>query len=75
MTFIFDREVDDVKLSEYLRTEHRLETRPLSPCYVGENPRSGLLLGFAGFTTTSIDAAVERLARAIQIHLATQCVR
>lgn len=75
LTFIFDREVDDVKLSEYLRTEHRLETRPLSPCYVGENPRSGLLLGFAGFTTTSIDAAVERLARAIQIHLATQCVR
>ncbi len=40
--------VDDVAVVRRLRSRD-LTANPLSPCYLGSSPRSGLLLGFGGF--------------------------
>ena len=40
--------------------------RPLSPFYVAEPPRQGLILGFAGFDATEIEKAIARLDAALR---------
>jgi GntR family transcriptional regulator/MocR family aminotransferase len=72
LTFVFDIAVDDAALSAFLRRERRLETRPLSPCYLGAPKASGLLLGFAGFTPSQIETAVAELEEGIEIFLRRQ---
>lgn len=40
--------------------------RPLSPFYVAEPPRQGLILGFAGFDAAEIEQAIARLDAALR---------
>ena len=67
LTFVFhDPALSDVAVSDRLRRECRIETRPLSLCYRDLPPRNGLLLGFAGFSETAIETAVRQMALAVE---------
>lgn len=58
-------------LADYLRREHRLETRALSPCFADAPKEYGLILGFAGFSEVQLENAVEELSRGIRSFLRT----
>ena len=69
--FCFEKALDDVHLADYLRREHRLETRALSPCFADAPKEYGLILGFAGFSEVQLENAVEELSRGIRSFLRT----
>ena len=46
--------------------QHNVEALPLSRCYRGPAPRSGLVLGYAGLKPHEISVGVRRLAAAIR---------
>ena len=67
----FEKALDDVHLADYLRREHRLETRALSPCFADAPKEYGLILGFAGFSEVQLENAVEELSIGIRSFLRT----
>ena len=71
LCFCFEKALDDVHLADYLRREHRLETRALSPCFADAPKEYGLILGFAGFSEVQLENAVEELSRGIRSFLRT----
>ncbi|MGA8036635.1 MAG: PLP-dependent aminotransferase family protein [Candidatus Acidiferrales bacterium] len=46
--------------------ERKLWLWPLSPTYIGPNPRHGFILGYAGTTTSEIPAGVKRLREVLE---------
>ncbi|WP_214470076.1 PLP-dependent aminotransferase family protein [Mesorhizobium sp. dw_380] len=52
--------IDDVKVAEEARSAG-LVVRPISPMFANPPARSGLMLGFGGFTPAELRAAVRRL--------------
>lgn len=65
LAFVFRDAVDDVGLSETLRTGFGLELRPLSSCYIAGKALTGLILGFAGFTEDQIREGIQLLGKGI----------
>ncbi len=43
-----------------------IAVRPTSPMYASEHGRSGLILGFGGFTESQIEMALEKLCRLLR---------
>ncbi|WP_243039374.1 PLP-dependent aminotransferase family protein [Dyella sedimenti] len=54
--------VDDVEVSREA-ARRGVSVRPLSPCYLGESARSGLILGYGGASLEAIREGVRQLAR------------
>jgi GntR family transcriptional regulator/MocR family aminotransferase len=53
--------IDDVAVSRKAAL-HGVSVRPLSPCYLGPSPRSGLILGYGGANAGQIDEGVRKLS-------------
>ncbi|GLQ12109.1 GntR family transcriptional regulator [Devosia yakushimensis] len=58
--------ISDVSIANHALQE-QVVVRPISPMYAS-NPRSGLMLGFGGFTADEIWHAVKRLRSIIELH-------
>lgn len=58
-------EVSDVDVVQRLSTRE-LTATPLSTCYIGPNRRSGLLLGFGGFSESRIAQATHTLGNVLR---------
>ena len=67
LTFIFDSPIDEVKLTDFMRNRFRLEIRPLSPCYQTARKLSGMILGFAGFSSEVIAESIVSLANGVEL--------
>ena len=66
ITFIFNRNYNDVEISARLLADYQLESRPLSACYRTTNPLYGLILGYAHFSEEELTEAVLRLKNALE---------
>jgi GntR family transcriptional regulator/MocR family aminotransferase len=62
---MLNRGVDDVGVIRRL-TAHRLTATALSTCYLRKNNRSGLLLGFGGFTESQLAQATRTLGEVLR---------
>ncbi|HEY8308901.1 MAG TPA: PLP-dependent aminotransferase family protein [Gemmatimonadaceae bacterium] len=62
---ILPARVDDVKVVMRLGA-HGLTATPLSTCYIGPNRRTGLLLGFGGFSESQITNATQTLGKVLR---------
>ncbi|MGG6547103.1 UNVERIFIED_CONTAM: hypothetical protein NY100_17060, partial [Prevotella sp. 15_C9] len=60
------RAVSDVKLAEQAQRAG-LVVRPISPMYQAAPARSGLMLGFGGFSVEELRAAVVRLKNVLEV--------
>lgn len=71
LTFLFSENVDDQAFCRHLFAHRRLEARPLSACFwpKGAPVKLGLILGFAGFETDKIAAAIEMLGKEMAAEL------
>lgn len=66
MQFIttFNKRFDDVEAAQKLG-EAGIVARPVSQYYLGGNKRQGFLTGFAGYSETAINRAVEKMAKVL----------
>lgn len=58
---------DDRRI-RHLCEERDLGIRDLSRYYTGQNKRSGLVIGFAGYTESEIETGIDRLTEAIDLY-------
>lgn len=71
----FYKSIDDVGFAEYLRQKYRLITRPLSRQYLTNERRSGLILGYSGFSEETLSRSVKLLKRALLEYLSEKADR
>lgn len=69
LTFVFNRVIDDVKLTKYLLKEHRIESLPLSTYFISPLKKFGLVLGFVHFKEDSLEKSYAKLTEAIKLFL------
>jgi GntR family transcriptional regulator/MocR family aminotransferase len=66
LTVALPRGVRDVQLAKRA-SRQSLWTWPLSPCYIGEAPRQGFILGYGSTAITDIPVAVHKLSNLLRI--------
>jgi GntR family transcriptional regulator/MocR family aminotransferase len=65
VTMVFREVIDDVALAKQMQ-EHGFAVSPLSNCYLGQNSKSGLIIGFADATPVQIAQGVETLSNLLK---------
>lgn len=63
--FEFYKPIDDVGFTEYLRQKYRLVTRPLSSQFLCNKRKSGLILGYSGFSEDTLNRSVKLLKKGV----------